>query len=597
MTDSPTRVRPLDPRLLRHARAARGYVGLTAALGITTAALIVVQAELLADVIARTAMQPLTAMQHGTLAEAVPEALGLGAVLLARTGVSWAQERYGLRAAGAVIAQLRARVLDRLAQEGPQALASGAGPGLTTLVTVGLDALQGYLTRYLPQLLLAATVTPGVLVVVLAQDWRSAATMAVTLPLVPVFMALVGLSTQQFAARRLRTMRRLGGQVLDLLAGLPTLRALGREQGQARRVREVGEAYRAATMRTLRSAFLSALVLESLTTLSVALVAVGIGLRLLAGDLDLRTGLAVLILAPEVFLPLRLVGVHYHASVDGLAAASEAFAVLDRPLVPAGSAPAPDLSTGTVLLHEVTVCHPGRGRSTPHELTLAVRPGEVVALAGASGTGKSSAVSVLLGLRRPDAGAVLWIPDPGQGPDGAPDDGDPAGTVDLADVDPAGWRAQFTWVPQRPVLVPGSVLTNVLLGRDGDPLTAYSPTLAAAARASGLDEVLATLPQGWDTVIGSGGLGLSAGQRQRVALTRALLRPAAVVVLDEPTAHLDAGAEARVLDTVAALRARGSAVLLVAHRPSLLAIADRVVVAQDGPPPSPVALAEAGVSR
>ena len=557
--------RPLDPRLLRHARAARGYVVLTAVLGLVTAGLVVAQALLLARVIAGAVTDgerlgapgdPLT----------LPLAL-LVAVVTARAATAWAQDRYGHRAATTVVAQLRARVVGHVAALGPQALDGDAGPAIATLTTRGLDALDGYLVRYLPQLLMAATVTPAVLVVVWWHDTLAAVTMVVTLPLVPLFMVLVGLTTQDAADRRLRTLQRLGGQVLDLVAGLPTLRALGRERGQAPRVRESGEAYRRATMRTLRQAFLSALVLETLTTISVALVAVGIGLRLVYSELDLRTGLAVLVLAPEVYLPLRMVGVHYHASVDGLAAATEAFAVLDRPAPVTGTVPAPDLRTAHLRLVGVGVVHAGRDRATPAGLDVEIRPGRVVALVGPSGAGKSTAVQVLLGLRRPDAGRVLVEPTGGV-------------PLDLVDVDPASWFAQVAWVPQRPLLVPGTLAENLRLAATD----ATDADLDGTARAAGLDTVVAELPLGWATPLGQGGHGLSAGQRQRLAVARALLRPAALVVLDEPTAHLDPATEEIVHEAVRALRRRGAAVVLVAHRPALVALADDVVTVRAGDP-------------
>jgi ATP-binding cassette, subfamily C, bacterial CydD len=555
-------VRPLDPRLLTYARASRGYVILTAGLGAVTAALVVMQALLLARVIAGTAMD------GDTLADVRTSLFGIGLLVLARAVVAWAQDRYGHRAATTVIAQLRGQIAAHVAELGPSAVEGDRGPALATLTTRGLDALDGYLVRYLPQLLMTAIVTPSVLIVVWWQDAISGITILITIPLVPLFMVLVGWATQSAADRRLRTMQRLGSEVLDLIAGLPTLRALGREAGQGRQVRKVGDAYRRATMKTLRTAFLSALVLESLTTLSVALVAVGIGLRLVYGHLDLRTGLAILIMTPEVYLPLRMLGTHYHASVDGLAASSEAFAVLDREPPTPGTRPAPDLSRSTIVLDRVSVIHHGRDRATPKELSLTLEPGRILALAGSSGIGKSSAVLALLGLRRPEAGQIMLHPE------GA----DP---IDLAEVEPTSWFAQIAWAPQRPLLIPGSLQDNIRLGARSD-----DRDLDEVAALTGLDTVVADLPQGWDTRIGTGGHGLSAGQRQRLALSRAFLRRAPLVVLDEPTAHLDPATEQIVHATITRLRQEGRTILLVAHRPSLMAMADEVVTVRDGLAPA-----------
>lgn len=532
-------MRPLDPRLLRHARAARGYVTLTAGLGVLTAALVVSQALLLAHALG-------DAVTDGaTLADVGPLIAWLAVVVVARALVTAVQERFAHRAATRAVGELREAVVTHAVALGPRWLASGEGPAVVTLATRGLDALEPYFVRYLPQLVLAATVTPGVLLVVLGLDPVSAVILVVVLPLVPIFMVLVGRLAQGRSEQGLDSMQRLGAQVLDLLAGLPTLRAHGRERGPGARVRALGDAHRVATMATLRIAFLSGMVLELLTTLSVALVAVGIGLRLVAGDLDLVTGVAVLVLAPEVFLPLRQVGTQFHAAADGVAAAGRAFEVLETPVPSTGSRPAPDLRTATVRLDGVGV------RGTPHDLDLVLRPGTVVALTGPSGIGKTTALEVVLGLLRPDAGHATI-------------DG-----VDLADLEPGTLWSQVSWLPQRPVLEPGTVAE--LVGGD-------DAARAAAAALTGLDEVLDGLPDGWATALGRGGEGLSLGQRQRVALTRTLLTDTPLVILDEPTAHLDAAGEQVVLDTVRALRAAGRTVLLVAHRPSLVAAADDVVL-------------------
>lgn len=546
-------MRPLDPRLLRRARSARTYVLLTAGLGGLTAALVIAQALLLAGVLA-----PLVTRTAGWRDVAVT-AGWLAAAIVARAAVTGAQERFAHRAATRTVAELRAQVVEAAVGLGPRWLASN--PGTTTLATRGLDALEPYFVRYLPQLLLAATVTPAALAVVLGLDWIAAATIAVTLPLVPLFMVLIGRLTQGYADRRLVAMTRLGHQVLDLLAGLPTLRALGREHGPQERVAELGDAHRRATMGTLRVAFLSGMVLELLTTLSVALVAVGVGFRLVFGELDLLTGLAVLVLAPEVYLPLRQVGAHFHASADGVAAAERAFAVLEEPVPAAGSLAAPDLTRATVRLRGVSVAAPDRSTDAPAGLDLELAPGEVVALAGPNGAGKSTAVAVLLGLLAPDAGTVELV---------EPADGER--TTALADLDLDTLWAQVAWVPQRPVIEPSTVREAV---ERGHPVT--DAALAEAAAATGLADVVAGLPDGWHSRVGQGGAGLSLGQRQRLALTRALLAPAQLVVLDEPTAHLDADGETVVHAVVEALRARGRTVLVVAHRPALLRLADRVV--------------------
>ncbi len=592
-------MKPLDPRLLRRARAARAYVVLTALLGAAAAGLVVVQAFAIAHALGPVVIS--TSDGVTVPFEPVWRWVGvLAGVLVARAGVAWAQERFAQRAAPRVVGELREQVVAHAVLLGPRASGAGDPAAVATLATRGLDDLEPYLVRYLPQLLLTALVTPVLVLVVLGVDWVSAVVLAATIPLVPLFMWLVGVMTAGTSERRLRTIERLGAQVLDLLAGLPTLRAFGRETGPGARVRALGEASRRATMGTLRVAFLSGMVLELLTTLSVAVVAVGVGLRLVHGGMGLVPAIAVLVLAPEVYLPLRRVGAEFHASTDGLAAAERAFAVLETPVphgcegargplegTPVGHEPAhsevPALAGSTLVLDGVTVRAGERGVEAPSGLSARIplgtgRPGggRVVALRGPSGAGKSTAALVLLGLLHPDSGRVLLEPAPAE----LSDAGDLGGSrssdssLDLAAVDPASWWSHVTWVPQRPSLPPGTVRDVVTDGRE-----VPDDALAAAAATTGLDTVVAGLPDGWDTRTGLGGVGLSVGQRQRVALTAALLTGAErpLVVLDEPTAHLDARGEQVVLDTVRAWRDAGRTVVVVAHRASLLALADQVV--------------------
>ncbi|NKX92995.1 thiol reductant ABC exporter subunit CydD [Sanguibacter hominis ATCC BAA-789] len=563
-------MKPLDPRLLRHARPARRYVLLTAATGVATTGLVVAQAILIAAILAPAVS---TARPLGEAWDLVG---WLAAVVAARAGVVHLQERFAHRAATRTIIDLRRQVVTAAVARGPRWLAGGDGPATVTLATRGLEDLEPYFVRYLPQLLLAATLTPATLVVVWWHDWVAGVIILGTIPLVPIFMILVGQLTQGVSDRRLATMQRLGSQVLDLVAGLPTLRALGREKGPAARVRALGDAHRRATMGTLRVAFLSGMVLELLTTLCVAVVAVSVGLRLVDGGFDLQTGLVVIVLAPEVFLPLRQVGLHFHASTDGLAAADAAFAVIESPDArPDHRGTADPFDGGTfagVRLEGVSVRAPGRGVVAPDHLDLDVVPGRVVALVGPNGAGKSTAVLALLGLEPVDAGTVAV----------RTTDADGRRTeTSLDDLDLAAWHRQVAWVPQRALLTPGTIIDAV---RGTTPLTAHepadgdpSPEELAAARLTGLDDVVATLPAGWRTRVGTGGIGLSLGQRQRVILTRALVDDRPVVVLDEPTAHLDALSEQQVLDAVATMRDAGRAVLVVAHRAALVDLADDVV--------------------
>lgn len=518
-------MRPLDPRLIRRIGPARRYLLVTAGLGFLTAVLILIGALLIARMLAPV-LSP-TALPTGGLGwwdGLIPEqarTLTTGLTLLlavtaARTAVVWLQERLAHRAGVRVISELREMVVAHVAAMGPRWGAGGRTADAVTLVTRGLDDLLPYFVRYLPQLALAATVTPIMVVVTLGLDWISAVIVVVTMPLVPVFMILVGLLTRDRSAHHLEAMQRLGTRTLDLVEGLPTLKALGRERGPAARVRALGDAQRRATMGSLRIAFLSGMVLELLTTLAVAIVAVTMGFRLIDGAIGIETALAVLILAPEAYLPLRNVGTHFHASADGLAAADAAFTLLEQTdpahdRAPLG--PPPAVRGMTITVRGLDVAVPDGSRLAPAGFECVARPGTITALCGPNGEGKSTALLVLAGVLAPQAGLV--------------EVGDQAVLSATARVDLEPWMAQVAWVPQRPDL-------------------------------------------------GVAGRTLSLGQRQRTALNRAFESGRPLLLLDEPTSHLDRASRREVIAQMRAAAAAGATVIVATHERQVLDAADDV---------------------
>ncbi|MFJ9375156.1 thiol reductant ABC exporter subunit CydD [Streptomyces sp. NPDC101455] len=543
-------VKPIDPRLLRYARATRFFLVAVVGLGAVGSVLVIAQAMLIAEVVVGAFQHHMSVTELGT------PLLLLASVAVGRALVSWLTELAAHRASAAVKSELRRRLLERSVELGPGWLSGQRTGSLVALATRGVDALDDYFSRYLPQLGLAIVVPVAVLARIVTEDWVSAAIIVGTLPLIPLFMVMIGWATQSRMDRQWQLLSRLSGHFLDVVAGLPTLKVFGRAKAQADSIRRITGEYRQATMRTLRIAFVSSFALELLATLSVALVAVTIGMRLVHGDMDLYIGLVVLVLAPEAYVPLRQVGAQYHAAAEGLAAAEEIFSVLETPVPASGTTEVP---SDALAFEGVTVRYPGRSADAVSDTSFTVEPGETVALVGPSGSGKSTLLNALLGFVRPAEGRVR------------------VGGVDLTDVDLERWRSRIAWVPQRPQLYAGTIAENVRLARPDADDTAVRRALADAGALDFVD----ALPEGIGSVLGEDGAGLSAGQRQRLALARAFLADRPVLLLDEPTAALDGATEAEVVEAVRRL-AVGRTVLLVVHRPALLAVADRVVRVTEG---------------
>jgi ATP-binding cassette subfamily C protein CydD len=571
-----TKGRPFDPRLLEHARGARGYLVLTVGLGLATTALVLAQAGLLAHVLATAARGSGLRALAGTL-------VALLCVLLGRAAASYGSESAAMRAAAIVKSRLRRRLAERALTLGPSWLAGQQAGEITALATRGLDALDSYFARYVPQVLLAVLVPIAVLARVTAADWVSGLIIGLTLPLIPLFAALVGTYSRDRTRRQWQLLAGLAGHFLDVVEGLPTLKVFGRARAQAEIIRTVSGQHRSATMTTLRIAFLSALVLELAAALATALVAVEVGLRLLAGHIGYETALLVLLLTPEAYLPLRNAGAQFHASVEGTVAAGRVFEILDvKPPVPGPdrarparrrqTAAAPDLRSEPVILTNVTLAYPSRATPALTGFSITISPGDRILLTGPSGAGKSSLLGLLLRFAEPTSGGIT------------------VGDADLAAIPVTRWRRQLAWVPQRPYLFAGSVADNIALGAPA----ATPAAIREAARLAGADDFVMALPFGYDTMLSECGLTVSAGQRQRLALARAFLRDAPLVLLDEPTAHLDAVSSRQILTAIASLAA-GRTVLLASHGEHATIGVTRTIELDHGqlkseapaPPPSP----------
>ena len=547
-------MRALDQRLVRRAQPVRRLLALDVALGLASALLVLVQATLLARIVA-------AAFTGASLHDVARDLVLLAVAFAGRGLLAWGFELAGRRAAASVLSELRLAVVERRLRDDPAALDGVEAGEVAASAVQGVEGLEAYFARYLPQLVLACVVPLAVLAWVTAIDPVTAAVMVVTLPLVPVFMWLIGRYTEEKTRERWQALSALSGHFLDVVRGLPTLQTFNAGGSQGKVLEDVGERYRRTTTATLRVGFLSGSVLELAATLGVALVAVTVGVRLAGGSLGLQAGLTVLVLAPELYLPLRQLAVQFHASTDGLAVAERMLELLERPpaVGSGGRLVPPSPRAAPVRFEAVSFAYPSRPEPVLDRFEFELQPAETVALVGQSGAGKTTVARLLLRLAEPSSGRIS------------------VGGIDLAECRTELWRRLVAWVPQQPTIFRGTVADNIRLGdeRASDRAVRDAAALAGAAR------FVQELPSGYDTLVGDGGRPLSSGERRRIALARAFVRDAPLVVLDEPTADLDRTSADVVAEAVERLRA-GRTVLLIAHRPELVAHADRVVLLGGG---------------
>lgn len=534
-------MRPLDPRLLSYAGAARTFFGVGIVLGIVRTVSTLAFCWLLSQaIVGAIAGRPLGELQPGII--------GIASVGIVRAATIWAMDVASARAAAAVKSQLRRRLVRSIARLGPGWLSGRNRVDVSTTAGPGLEALDGYFSLFLPQLILTAIAMPIVIVAIFLHDLTSGILVIVALPLIPVFMILIGLATQTLQRRQWQVLTHLSSRFLDVVGGLATLKIFGRQHRQSARIESLTEAYRVETIKVLRLSFLSGFALELIGSLSVALVAVSVGLRLVDGSLSLAVGLFVLLLAPEAFLPLRQVGANYHAAADGLAAAEDVFDILDaaaevdQEAEPAGT-PATTLIPGEIRFSEVSVRY--EGRAAVDRFSAVIHPGRLTVLAGPSGSGKSTLLAALLGF--------------------VPFDG----TIEIGGASTAaGRRLRTAWAGQGAALLEGTITSNVALG-------VPQPDVALVRRALNLAALGQLDPE---TPVTATGTGLSGGQAERVVAARAIYRGLArwcpVLVFDEPSAALDSRAETELLRGLRSLADEGFTVLIVSHRPAVIAAAD-----------------------
>ncbi|TWJ17755.1 thiol reductant ABC exporter subunit CydD [Geobacter argillaceus] len=539
--------------LLGEAKGVRGRLAGAVCLAFCAGLLIILQARFLALACHRVVIG------RAAVADVLPLAGGVALLAILRGLLTYLAERQSAAAAARLKERVRSALYRHILALSPAGRAGEETGPLVEVVTSGVEGLEPYVARFLPHLALAAFLPVLALAFVLPAEWRGSLVLLFSAPFIPLFMVLIGRGSESLNRRQWGRLSRMAGHLLDLVQGLPDLKIFGAVRREAAMVARVSEEYRQATMAVLRLAFLSAFTLEFFATVGTAVVAVLVGFRLLSGHLSLADGLFVLLLAPEFYLPLRTLGLSYHSRMQGVAAAERIAPLLDLPAAE-GYGGTLQVPTGplTVRFEGVSFRYAGdRGGVTGVDLELP--SGSLTALAGESGSGKSTLVRLLAGLIRPSSGTIR------------------VNGIDLAQLDPAGWHGRLAFVPQRPFFFKGTIRDNLLLGCPQTDGEAIRRALDAAHASPFIDR----LPSGLGTVLGDRGAGLSGGELRRLALARVFLRDAALVVLDEPTAGLDAESERLVGEALERL-ATGRTMLLISHREGLLRRAERVAVLAAG---------------
>ena len=538
-------MKPLDPRLLRYSRSSRGFLTYLVALSTIGAIATITQAFLLTKLIVSFFQK------HQNFWDQRSPLTFLALVFIFRAGISYLSDRISAAAAINIRNELRSAVLKKvLSNEGRDTNELGTA-GLSLLLTKGIGNLDSYFSRFIPQLFIAGIVPVLVGVIIAVRDIRSGIIILLTIPLIPLFGILIGKFTASATSKKWQTLNLLGGYFLDLLNGLTTLRVYGRHKAQNEKLQKVGDDYRKETMKVLKISFLSSLALELVATLSIALLAVTIGLRLVSGSITLEIGLFILIIAPEVYWPIRQVATFFHAASDGIAAFDSIFKILDRPTSSGGRSVN---QVFAITWSQLTFAYPNR--TELHIPSGQVNVGNVHALVGASGTGKSTLAAILLGFVRPTYGEILISTD--------------SGSIPMSEVDIESLRAKLSWLPQEPRFPVGTV-AQIL--RHAKPVATDFELIEVLTK---VDLDIKDLPNGLSTELGSIKQPLSFGQQRKIALARALLKPAQFIILDEPTASVDDVSEATIRKVIKDESSSGKGILLISHRNLLLLDSDQI---------------------